>query len=125
MRAPFRSHDPADLLELRRAGGLAPLEQRGLGRREHGAGRFHPPQGGLVIEVVPRSHRIDGHVYPPAIGQQVEHRLLNADVGFDAADQQLFDVPLAKVRKQLRQLPATETELGRATVPAGTPVRGP
>ena len=77
----------ADLFELGCAGDAAPFEDGGFGGGEHDAGRFHAAESDFVVDCVARANGIDGDVDEPTGGREVEGGLGDADVGFDATDE--------------------------------------
>ena len=108
------SHQLTNLLELRRRRRFAPFEKSGLRRCKSRAGCLHAPQRGLVINFRSRSDRVDGYVNAPAVGHEIQRRLLNADVRLNPAQQQFFNPLVAKSCEDSRQFAATETPLWMA-----------
>ncbi len=114
---------PTDLLELRRAGDLAPLEHRRFRGGQRGAGGIHPSKRRATVDLEPRPHGVDRHEYPPAVGQQIERRLGNAYVGLDAADENFVDVPAPADRRRDRTAAGAERETSTAAAQAVRPTR--
>jgi hypothetical protein len=77
----------ADFFELGGAGGLAPFEDGGFGGGKDDAGGFQAAKGDLVIDGVAGADGVDGDVDHPSGGCEVESCLGDADVGFDAAEE--------------------------------------
>src|ERR1039458_2551052 len=81
---------PLHGLELRRAGALEQLEQRGLHGAHDRARALHPPKGPVVVDLVARPDRVGGHVNLDPILKQIVHGLGDTDVRLDPAHDRLI-----------------------------------
>ena len=70
------------------------------------------PQGDFVIQGAAGGDRVRGNIHPKAVAQQVDHRLLDANVRFHPANQNLVHAAFAERLKKLAALATTERDLG-------------
>jgi len=68
---------------------------------------------GLVITARPRANRVNREKDVKSLGQQVERRLLHADVSFDSNQEHVIDPLVAKWSEQCRAFAAAEHRLLR------------
>ena len=75
----------ADRFEIFLFARLAPLEHGTFGGYQLDATAFHPPHGCLMVQRMAGTNSVDGQLHTPPARQQIQRRLLNTDVRFDAA----------------------------------------
>src|SRR3954471_25092287 len=103
----------ADLLEFGRSGPAAPLEQGRLSRCQCSACRIHAANSDVVIDLASRANGISGYIDIEAFAQKIVHRLTDADVRLDSADEDLPDAAIAPSGEYLAALTAAKSHLCR------------
>lgn len=98
LRGSF-AYEGANRLEMRGGGGATPLEQDRFSRGDNRAGGAKAVEGDLMIEKPAGTHSIGDDVRPEALMEQIQDRLLHADVCLHTGDDDLHS---------LRRLPGSE-----------------
>jgi hypothetical protein len=101
----------ADLFEFGGAGAGAPFEESGFGGGERGAGGIHAAEGDIVIDLPASRDGVGGDIDTKTFAQQIVNGLTDADVGFDAADEDFPDAAVAPICENLAAFGAAKGEL--------------
>ena len=99
----------ADGFELRAVGGLGPFEQHRFRGRDDGAGPFEAAEGEFPVDLVPGGDGVGGDLHLKPEVEQLEGGLGHADVGLDARDRDVADVPAVELFEKLGRLRSSET----------------
>src|SRR5437868_5968975 len=81
------TNELADLLELRRARPPAPFEEGGFRRRQRRPGGVHAAKRDVMIDLSAGRDRIRGDIDVESFGQKIVHGLADANMCFNAADE--------------------------------------
>ena len=84
-----------------------------FGGRDDGPGALEPAQGKLPVDLVPGGHGVGRDLDPEPQVEQFERRLGHADVGLDARDRDVADIPAVELFEKLGDGAAMKGRLGR------------